>query len=693
MKYIFLNLIFLFIKEIHSEELSDLFCGCEVCCTIQKYNPSSDLFFTYSPASQLNYSVHENNIFDMVMAEMNRPPRNLMIITGTEEINCTQSIAYAYDESNMISYSNLIQDSINTCYISFDEQLTPKQLNDGWNLFIGFRNLTKSHTKIFIVNGDVIKYPTSHSVYNIMTLSAESDPIQNGALISLNLTTNPYVDDSECIEPPSVDYIIDQCNFTSNYHDSIFDFTLLQNKYNECSSNVYYIDDSVVFEFDVQIQVDIPSCFKEQYNSIQPVNNNNGIQFNITINNSVNTYTNNTIEHTTLSIYDQHSIPCSGRLTHMGKLGLTLNASSSVQSIKSVSCNTASIGDIPFNIDYDNIVCSEEPDNTHSCSLVLTSNECLSMHSVGNNCRFSYLDSLDISCSVIFQDNTIQTVDIMDSERTIQSLTYDNEFCSVTLNQVDVTDEFNVQMNVSGTNINQNIISSIFLSDFESSASTSIVIQDITVKLVDKDTSLSFLRHFDIDDKIDLIGHSTIPYYNDAHFCRFHSNNQCSSFYQQNTSRWNDWLQQNSDNLFQNDFFSLCQSPDSLFQDRFIFNPSNWIFNQYSGWNAYMEIDIIASVVDCSTHHLRRLERSANQDEPLKVVSLSSSFNVTNNTTNNEPDDNHHTEIAIGATGSILSIIGIASLIFCFRKQKKKKSSSTHTHNDLNVPHIHTKSS
>jgi hypothetical protein len=136
----------------------------------------------------------------------------------------------------------------------------------------------------------------------------------------------------------------------------------------------------------------------------------------------------------------------------------------------------------------------------------------------------------------------------------------------------------------------------------------SIEILDVTVSLYQTDNTLFGRQIFSKDNKISGMYITSTSYYNDAHYCRYHSDSPtdyvCTAFYRYGSTRARNSL------LDANGLYPACTAEKSYQStnnantntrnfDVFAFTPNNWLFKDFNNVTGYVNIDVVAAIRGC----------------------------------------------------------------------------------------------
>ena len=373
--------------------------------------------------------------------------------------------------------------------------------------------------------------------------------------------------------------------------------------------------------------------------------------------------------------------------------------------------STALYGDIPMT--RTNLICSASIEansfNFTTCTIVYTSDECQPMISTdsGTTCSFEFAFGKFTAAETWFTfvdgPNTLES-----SLQSLNSnpLTLYSGVCNQIESIVDVTSRTPVQLVPLSSD--QNNIIEINMIGVNYDTSITMAIAEVRINATDMD-GRSFIRTYNIRDKIRLMHDNTSAYYSDVHYCRFldqPTNNALKTcdlpFY---IKLKNETMHDSSfslvnvgdtivNNMNPGDRFLVdyqgheaCQDIRQRNTDRWAFNPSMWIFRDMKRNSIRTATARVTAILSNCTSppgepytRLRRRMLATNNETTMVVeTSVQIQLNLDDdNQTNpnvNVNDAVTNISIALIVVCSVLAFVILSSCccVFVYMRNKKQR--------------------
>ena len=637
-----------FLSSVYSSPLlGDIFCGCEAggCCDVTELDSNVESSFTYFDGTAENFTNYDDGNggaiqYDLVVGERARTVKNLMIL-GDNDITCANVDAYAYsDEVNTGGWlATAVVSSLpvnpKACSVNFDSTMTRSVLNNGWNLMLAMKDPIESGSKIHILEDGFIEPSVLNTVFDITNLESTS-VTDNSITVDFTIVHSAETDQTSCSLPDSAALTVGNCNFDVDVSSGVGSLLMQQDGpegYDQCAKSTTTIDGKIKYDMDASLDFVLPSGCPDDRAKFDP--DFNSIEFDIELDTSVSDTNGGNINQMIVELQTPIIDTCDDRLLPMAKIIFPVTVTSE-KAIDEFTFVSTTLGSQPL-VEHVTPVCWNDNDG-HYCSGAFKTSECISMEYVEdliNKCRFRYLDVLDISVMATYTDATEGYQGLSDADAMRALDIYD---CPTVKVQENVNQLYPVELEIIGDNLNNDISTSLSFLNLDDEATVGLEISDVVVSLNDPDSNELFLYHYDVFEKKTHMGASIHPYWSDGHFCRHSEDDtECaSSFYDKDTATWNQWCEDNSgagSKRFTSDgIVRDCDPISRTDTDRFIFNPSNWVFNRFGNTQGTMTVAVYAEVKACSSARL--LRGLANDTESTQFVSLAKSFTLsTDNST------------------------------------------------------------
>jgi len=345
-----------------------------------------------------------------------------------------------------------------------------------------------------------------------------------------------------------------------------------------------------------------------------------------------------------------------------------------------------------------------------NCTVTYESLECLPINITGNACNFEYnFDRFRDASAWILYPN-IDGADVISFLTPIDSNPYIdyNGVCNYKRIINDVTSTTPLQV-LPGYTFESNVFE-IQMDGVQDDTSITPIISHVSVEAIDAEGTL-FKQIFTVEDKQRLMQTDLTSYFYDAHYCRYINRAHATDpgtcdlpFYNKlKTNGMNELtnsfalidpsktIVQNytidqSPFLITNHGFEACQDVRTRNMDRFIFNPSMWIFkNMKRNGPITGTVNIIAELSDCYTSPNRRvLNHRMLSNQSISVISYNTTFilnlddyyaNLIRKTNTN------NIALIVGLSVLSLCILSAATVVFCKYVKRSNKQQALETPN------------
>jgi hypothetical protein len=320
-----------------------------------------------------------------------------------------------------------------------------------------------------------------------------------------------------------------------------------------------------------------------------------------------------------LSIVSYGATPCTGEIfSAQGTPYMT---------IKATGLSPSDVANITWSA-TDQVLQSANLVNSTDCGDADANTTCVVFTQAGCQAMNNFIDG---TCSFANEDKllTVSATNNAGSTTTILNPSLPNSFttCSVVKTTQNVTAQYNISFSasrddgVAGISLYRPIVSTVELTNLNSSGPLSFYITDVTVQLRAGGKSLAS-RTFTRAEKQRLMRSLTSPYYADSHYCRSET---CSSFY----SLYSNPLTTASSSTYNvNGGYKSCTTV--MNQDRFVFTPSDWGMDRYIGniqRNLDMRFIITAIMTPCGSVG-RRLTVGKSSTPQVTYIDITKKLNV-----------------------------------------------------------------
>jgi hypothetical protein len=692
-------------------------CGCELqgnqCCNLDFFDIGTTSSLT-TTSDEYNVVTNDFGNYTSFFIDSSFQKTNFNIISSSST-NCSEIDAFLFEqdgEKEPFAQLELLQISNTVCLANFTNLVSNDDLSGLVDLGIGF--YTDNSTEFTIaVRENIIGYTRPVHIYTVDL----SD--QTTIELNLNIQINSNsIHNESCLDlenEPNIKLIVGTCEFNidemvvNDVDQTVrLDLVLSQAEYVFCSASALLVDDHIVYTY--QVNALIPGCdYYEDYDDYV---------FTVSFlkQNVVNTST-LVDEIVSIDILEDSitliSCPEADRdvdvstLVPMARMrfGVLVETSYTLAAtlLEIVTASFGSdiglsrFGDIEYN-----------PGTGPSdvvISFFLETDECLWVKSLSNNsCAVDYLPALHLELRTTFTDSSKDTSILGGEERFVSFETNNASECPFPSVSNDVTTAFRATLDITDENGNENnfnldnpmiIKIELLNTNLVEQTGISLSINEVIVNLDDE-----YIRSFDVANKITQMQLDYHPYYRDAHFCRHYrqSNGTCLSFYQETTTNWNYYLEQNKDELFDEaGVLKYCQDIQSDVDiDVFVFTPKKWVFEQFTRSSGSMTVTVTAFLNFCEYSEQNRRVLQDN-DVPFSTIVLKNitvfNFNEQIIINDDDDDDDDNSSLNDYATLSTftLMIIVLASvngvmlsvaLVFClvYRKIVYMKLRRIETH-------------
>lgn len=637
-------------------DISNKVCDCDGCCQVDVFDVYSDGYFQYTSGSGVSYTVN-GNTFDHVvymhLSSGNHPLYHYVLAVLSDDNNtplqCEQWMASVTDTSKSFHKFVMMTTQDNTCVVNWDGLFyTPQDFaNINGDMLVGFFIQSDTSSRIFITEDQDTQIVTiyestqpSFIIMELLGLNRDEDP-GSPLDITMKIRRNTFTE-AECISP---EYITIQFQDTgeSTFQlgkngdeidgDTTYSRTFTAQEIDTISSNIdIENDNTALYTLDLDvIENDLFNYDGTQCNSNKPIVTLD-VSHQIIVRLEIgDEYEDDDFYKLVIDVHDYDTVPCDGRMLYMAMVKTTTRITTSRSDfiIDHLGDYEEMLMD-DVKLQYSEHTCStDEETSIITCDINHISDECLPMSVIDNSrgrlvqedegqieCTFEYLGYVNNAFSYQYWDGEKWVNEIININTPIDTMkTFEGISCSSPILQEDVTNQVPVTVQFAIDDLQSPVTVNIAFDHLDHDSKVTLRITDVRVNIL----NTNFQRNFNVEDKRSLMGISSLPFYEDAHFCRYgQDESTCVPFYNEESDRWNDYCSENQD-IFGvlNHGHVSCQINNERAHDQFIFTPSNWIFNRYDDISGTMRVTVTAALDDCSTDEEEEEEDNYTGDKLL----------------------------------------------------------------------------